>query len=92
MELVMRNAFDQLRINDLIAKVAHVRAKDTIRVLLALQAVAEEYDLSLEELVQQPHSVERPTPLQAKECDRAYWWMYENKRLNRYLYEIEQFD
>lgn len=51
MELAILNSLDQLRINDLIAKIAHVRAKDTIRVLLALQAVSKEYDLSLDELV-----------------------------------------
>jgi hypothetical protein len=91
MELAVKTDFDQLRINDLIAKVAHVRIKDTVRVLLALQAVAEEYDFLFDELLEQPKSSDRPTPLQAKECDRAYRWMYENKRLNRYLYEIEQF-
>lgn len=91
MELSVKCGFDQLRVNDLIAKVAHVRIKDTVRVLIALQAVAEEYDLSFEELLEQPKSSDRPTPLQAKECDRAYWWMYENERLNRYLCEIEQF-
>ena len=91
MELAVQNGFDQLRVNDLIAKVAHVRIKDAMRVMIALQAVAEEYDFSINELLDQPRSMDRPSTLQAKECDRAYWWMYENKRLNRYLYEIEQF-
>ena len=91
MELVVKSNFDQLRINDLIAKVAHVRIKDTMRVLIALQAVAEEYDFTIDELLHQTRSTGRPTALQAKECDRAYLWMYENKLLNRYMYEIEQF-
>jgi hypothetical protein len=91
MELVVKNGFEQLRINDLIAKVAHVRIKDAMRVMIALQAVAEEYDFAIDELLQKPRSTDRPTQVQAKECDRAYWWMYENNRLNRYLYEVEQF-
>lgn len=91
MELAVMNDFDQLRINDLIAKVAHVRIKDTVRVLLALQAVAEEYDFDMEGLLRQPRVMDRPTASQAQECERAYWWMYENRRLNRYLYEIERF-
>ena len=92
MDFALINDFEQLRMNDLIAKVAHVRIKDTMRVLLAVQAVAEEYDLEIEELLRQPRVIDRPTALQAQGCERAYWWMYENKRLNRYLYEIEQFD
>jgi len=34
-----------LRIHDLIAKAAGVRLNDTLRVLVALRAVAEEYDM-----------------------------------------------
>lgn len=91
MELAVKNGFDQLRVNDLIAKVAHVRIKNAMRVMIAIQAVAEEYDFPINELLEQSRSTDRPTALQARVCDRAYSWMYENKRLNRYLYEIEQF-
>lgn len=81
----------QLRLNDLIAKVAHVRIKDTLRVMVALRVVAEQYDLSVEEVLDLPYSAQKPTANQASECDRAYIGMYENHRLNKLLFKLEQF-
>lgn len=90
MTLAIQPHFGYLRMHDLIAKVAHTRLKDALRVLLALRAVAEEYDLSPESILAMTYSPERPTSAQARDCERAYWWMYDNKRLNALLCEIEQ--
>jgi hypothetical protein len=88
--LEVQTEFSRLRVHDLIAKLAHTRLKDVLRVLVALRAVAEEYDLPLEAILAMPYSAVKPTPEQARDCERAYWWMYDNTRLNRLLFEIEQ--
>lgn len=79
-----------LRVHDLIAKTADLRLKDTLRVLLALRVVAEEYDLDPQVILTMPYSAQRPTPDQTRQCEAAYAWMYDNDDLSRSLYEIEQ--
>jgi len=76
--------------HDLIAKIAHTRLKDVLRVLVALRVVSEEYDLAPEAILAMSYSAAKPTAKQARDCERAYWWMYDNTRLNRLLFEIEQ--
>ena len=76
MSLELQTEFSRLRVHDLIAKLAHTRLKDVLRVLVALRAVAEEYDLPLEAILAMPYSAVKPTPEQARDCERAYWWMY----------------
>jgi len=88
--LPIERHFSQLRVHDLIAKVAHTRLKDVVRVLLALRTVAEEYDFSVESILAMPYSAAKPTADQAQACEHAYWWMHDNKRLNKFLFEIEQ--
>lgn len=79
-----------LRVHDLIAKTADLRLKDTLRVLLALRIVAEEYDLDPAVILTMPYSTQRPTPDEKRQCEAAYAWMYDNDELSRSLYEIEQ--
>ena len=81
---------NHLRMHDLIAKLAHTRLKDVLRVLVALRIVSEEYDLPPDAILAMAYSAAKPTPEQARDCERAYWWMYDNKRLNGLLFEIEQ--
>lgn len=81
---------DDLRIHDLIAKAAGVRLKGTLRVLVALRAIAEEYDLTPRAILMLPYTADRPTVGQARQCDQAYVWMYDNAELARTLYELEQ--
>ena len=81
----------RLRFNDLIAKVANVRINDTLRVMVALRAVAEQYELSVDEILDLPYSAQKPTADQARECDRAYVCMYENARPNKLFYKLKQF-
>ncbi len=90
MDLPVQHNFTQLRIHDLVAKVAHVRLKDSLRVLLALKAVAEEYDLAAEEILTLSYSPEKPTPMQARHCQIGYSWMYENPEIAKILCAIEQ--
>lgn len=89
-ESVGQKGNDDLRIHDLIAKAAGVRLKDTLRVLVALRAVAEEYDTESEAILMLPYTADRPTFGQARQCDQAYVWMYDNTELARTLYELEQ--
>lgn len=91
MSISIQNRFTQLRINDLIAKVAHVRIKDALRVLIALRAVSEEYELPISIILNMPYSADKPTPEQVRDCEHAYWWMYDNPHLNNLLSEIEQY-
>lgn len=86
----LHDALQDLRIHDLIAKIAHVRLKDTLRVLLALPMVTEEYALAPEGVLATPYSPAKPEPAQARACERAYWWLYDNERVAGMLYEIEQ--
>ena len=90
MDLPVQHNVTQLRIHDLIAKVAHVRLKDSLRVLLALEAVAEEYDLAVEDVLKLSYSSEKPTPMQARHCEIGYSWMYENADIAQILCAIEQ--
>ncbi|NMG31090.1 hypothetical protein [Aromatoleum evansii] len=79
-----------LRLHDLIAKTSHVRLKETLRVLVALKAVAREYDMSADAIVHLPYSLEKPSPPQWRQCEIAYLWMYDTGALEKYLFEIEQ--
>lgn len=91
MSLAVQSRFSELRIHDLVAKVAHVRLKDTLRVLVALRAVSEEYDSPIDDILTIPYSADKPTSDQARDCQRAYSWMYDNEHLNKLLCEIEQY-
>ncbi len=82
---------DDLRIHDLIAQAAGVRLKGTLRVLVAPRAaIAEEYDLKPGAILMLPYKADRPTIGQARQCDQAYVWLYDNADLARTLYELEQ--
>ena len=89
-DLVDNKRLNNLRIHDFIAKAAHVRIKDTLRVLIALRVVAEEYDLDPKTILGLRYSFDKPTPEQAKQCEIAYSWMYENEDIAKGLFEIEQ--
>jgi hypothetical protein len=64
--------------------------KDTLRVLIALRIVAEEYDFHPETILGLQYSLDKPTPEQAQQCEIAYTWMYENEDISKGLFEIEQ--
>lgn len=61
-----------LRINDLVAKTARVTLKDTVRVLLALDTVAEFLGTSTDDLLGLRFSVEKPDAEQAEKCNQAF--------------------
>lgn len=64
----------ELRPADLIAKVARVTLKDTMRVLLALDAVAGMRGVTDRTLVQGiAYDPGRPTPKQVAACESAYY-------------------
>jgi hypothetical protein len=90
MKLAYREGLSELRIHDLIAKTAHVRIKDALRVLIALRAVCREYDFSTESVLELAFSEAKPTPPQARQCEVAYNWMHENTEIAKDLYEIER--
>lgn len=61
-----------LRLNDLVAKVAKVTLKDTTRVLLALDTIADFMDCESDFLLDQQFVVDKPTPAQAEMCNTAH--------------------
>lgn len=81
---------DELRIHDLIAKIAHVRLKDTLRVLLALKAIHIEYGLPVPQILEARASMDKPNSGQAAQCQKVYTWMYDNPEIQRILFGIEQ--
>lgn len=66
-----------VRVHDLVAKLAHVTLKDTIRVMAAINAIAEFADCSGDMIVRVPGSKERATPVESAKCDLAYARMVE---------------
>jgi hypothetical protein len=90
MKLAYRDGLSDLRIHDLIAKTAHVRIKDALRILIALRAVCREYDFSTDSVLEMAFSEARPTPAEARQCEVAYSWMHENDEIAKDLYEIER--
>lgn len=89
-DLMDNKRLNNLRIHDLIAKTAHVSMKNTLRVLIALRVVAEEYDLDPYTILGLRYSFDKPTPEQAQQCEIAYTWMYGNEDIAKGLFEIEQ--
>lgn len=85
--IVMPNA---LRIHDLIAKTAHVRLSDSLRVLLALSAVARGCGLTENEILDIKYQTCRPSAEAARHCEEAYLWLYDDNEVAKILYEIEQ--
>ncbi len=79
-----------LRIHDLIAKTAHVSLKNTVRVLLALRAVAKGSLLSADEILVAPYQTSRPSPEATQHCEEAYLWLYDDEEVAKTLFEIEQ--
>lgn len=79
-----------LRLTDLIVRTAHVRRKDTLRVIKALALVAEEYQLDPADILRMPLDSTRPNLQQRRRCETAYLWLYENDEYQRSLFEIEQ--
>lgn len=75
-----------LRLNDLIAKVAKVTLKDTTRVLLAADTVAEYLGVSIDDILGNRFSVDKPTPEQAEKCSAAF------KELENYLIDEGESD
>lgn len=70
-----------LRVNDLVAKTARVTLKDTVRVMLALDTVAEFLGTSTDDLLGLVFSTDKPTPEQAEMCSKAF------AEMERYLIE-----
>lgn len=66
---------ENLLIHDLIAKLAHVRLKDTMNVIHALKAVSTEMQVGLNLLVDLPYSIERPNLEQAEQCKAKFAMM-----------------
>lgn len=79
-----------LRIHDLIAKTAHVSLKNTLRVLLALRAVARGGGQAADEMLNMPYQVSRPSSEAARHCEEAYLWLYDDEEVANTLFEIEQ--
>ena len=63
-----------LRLPDLIAKTGKVTLRDTIRVLIAAQAVCRQFGLSLSDIVSSDFefSTDRPSSANVAACEQAY--------------------
>ncbi len=66
------------RVADLVAKTARVSIKDTIRVLLAFDTVADFLNISTETLLEERMSRQKATKEQSVDCERAYAMMREH--------------
>lgn len=64
--------YPDLRPADLVAKGAHVSSKQTIRVLLAAQAICRQLNIPFNQLVYQAEEATRPTPQNVTACEQAY--------------------
>lgn len=84
------SGFVDLRVQDLIARTAHVQLKEALRVLVALSAVCKEYDMEPGTVIGLRFSAETPTPRQAWQCETAYAWMHDSVDVAKALFEIEQ--
>lgn len=63
---------DQLRYPDLVAKMAKVHLKDTIRVMLATRLLMEFFGLGVEDLLQEQNwSADKPTQENSDACEAA---------------------
>jgi len=56
------------RVHDLIAKTARVTMKDTVRVMLSMQVVANHLGCTMEEIAALPFDPSRATPEQGEAC------------------------
>jgi hypothetical protein len=74
----------------LIAKGAHVRLKDTLRVLLALRAGSNECEMAVESIIGGKYCALKATTKEAVQCRWDYTWMYESPEIGMLLFEIEQ--
>ncbi len=61
-----------VRVPDLIAKVAKVTLKDTVRVLMALDTVTEFLDEQTDDLLSMAMSISKPNGGEASQCNAAY--------------------
>ena len=80
----------ELRLFDLIVRTAHVRRKDALRVLKALELLARGYELDPADILGMPMEATKPSIEQRRQCETAYLWLYENEQHRKPLFEIEQ--
>ena len=77
-----------LRVADLIATTARVTLKDTLRVLVALDAVAYAFDTDLGTMLDQcDYEPCRPTPEEIAACEQAFFDMRREDHMRAYLVE-----
>lgn len=48
--------------------------------------MSEEYDSPIDDILTIPYSADKPTSDQARDCQRAYSWMYDNEHLNKIFF------
>lgn len=63
---------DGLRVADLVAKVARVTLKDTVRVLLALDVVADFLGMQSDDILDLTFDVNKPSMEEAAICTKAH--------------------
>lgn len=84
-----------LRVNDLVAKIARVTLKDTTRVLMALDAVVDFLEEDADDLLGEDFAVDRPSPENADACGNAFEdfqvWL-ENNDDSRWLEYLRSLD
>ncbi len=68
------------RVHDLIAKTARVTIKDTLRVVLSMQVIANHLGCTMEEIAALPFDPNRATPEQSEACTEEFRLMC--KQLN----------
>lgn len=83
------SAAQSLRMSDLIATTANVPPRQVLRVMLAVRAIAEEYDLEPAVILAMPYSTDMPSPKEARQSVVACNWLYKNDALAELLDEIE---
>ena len=61
-----------LRATDLVAKIAKVTHKDTVRVLIAARAYCHHFGIPFAQLADAQHDMSRPTSDNVAACEQAY--------------------
>lgn len=83
------SAAQSLRLSDLIATTANVSPRQVLRVMLAVRAIAEEFDLEPAVILKMPHSTDMPSPDEARQSVVVCNWLHKNDALTELLDEIE---
>lgn len=87
-----REEYGDIRIPDIVAKMAGVNLKDTIRVMLAMKMVGTHIDATLMEMTEPGElSSVRPSSANFTACEQLYSDMVKNSHVERQLTRLNAF-